>query len=306
MTEFPSMNPHWELFPERPPAAECEALSDGMGFGLIEVPSGRILSMNQRFVKWFRGSSETQSQLTIYELWPECDLQTLAKQAAESAQGFAVITTPPKSAESDVEEYTEQEHVSRLDHNVEVHQMIGRTDQLLVVIKPTTKNIGAISQQGYVDPVTNLPDRRSLETWQAQRRAEANSSPTPYALLFLDLNHFKLVNDRFGHASGDQVLATLAQRWREALRDDDLVVRFGGDEFVVLLDGIRTHEDALPIMNRLLAITCQPLQIGKEELSVSLSIGISLSSETSGDLEEMLSLADRDMYSQKRPNGTLP
>ena len=152
---------------------------------------------------------------------------------------------------------------------------------------------------GYTDAVTGLPDRRVLEGWRQHWRSGKPGGECPHALLFLDLNDFKQINDQHGHACGDSLLAIIAQRWRDSLRNDDLLVRYGGDEFVVLLAGVQSAEEAMPVVERLVNCSTAPIQVEGQDFLVSVSIGMALASSVSVSLEELLASADRDMYAQK-------
>ena len=155
--------------------------------------------------------------------------------------------------------------------------------------------------QASLDVVTGLPDRRSLE--QELRRRFSNPAIS-FALFFVDLDGFKQVNDSRGHLAGDRILREVAQRFHKALRDHDFVARYGGDEFVVLIDGIDYELAAVPILRRLEAAAAQPLGVDLlgegEPVCLSASIGVALSSERHPTPDAMLHAADRGMYAHKR------
>jgi|GEM_PF-2542093 len=152
----------------------------------------------------------------------------------------------------------------------------------------------------YRDVVTNLPDRRALELQRAQWQRESPNGQVPHALLFLDLDNFKQINDSLGHAIGDKVLAILAERWRKSLRARDLMVRYGGDEFVALVTGVRSQQEVQPIVARLERETYLPIQIDEEEIVVCVTIGVALADSSATPLGELLATADKAMYAAKR------
>jgi diguanylate cyclase (GGDEF)-like protein len=148
------------------------------------------------------------------------------------------------------------------------------------------------------DALTGLPDRRAIAAW-FEDRTRRHGRHSSYVALFLDLDHFKEVNDRHGHAAGDAALVELARRWGAAVRDDDLAVRYGGDEFVILLDGVATTEGARPIVDRLLRATQEPIAWQGRLISVSATVGAAVG-ENSSDVREVIARADAEMYAQKQ------
>ncbi len=120
-----------------------------------------------------------------------------------------------------------------------------------------------------------------------------------FAVLFLDLDRFKMINDSLGHTLGDQLLVTIARRLRECVRPDDTVARLGGDEFVVLLDGVQDVEEASTIANRIQESLKSPISLGDHEVVTSASIGIAASSRKYERPEQILRDADLAMYRAK-------
>ena len=149
------------------------------------------------------------------------------------------------------------------------------------------------------DPLTGLINRHQLNI-QLQRTASQLSRPGARhaALLFIDLDRFKLINDSLGHAAGDRVLLLVAERLRSCLRPGDQLARFGGDEFVMLLDDLACAEDAETVATRALAALREPLCFGERCLVVSASIGVAPLLPGQG-LEDALQAADLALYSAK-------
>ena len=150
------------------------------------------------------------------------------------------------------------------------------------------------------DVLTLLPDRRALVDWVATWQRRSAPHAFRWAALFLDLDNFKQVNDRHGHAVGDVALRTLAQRWQTCVRDDDLIVRYGGDEFVVLLRGAVDAADVEPVMVRLHAATAEPVVVDGVSLSLAATVGWAAAAAGESCIEDVIAAADRDMYSRKQ------
>ena len=150
------------------------------------------------------------------------------------------------------------------------------------------------------DPLTGLPNRALLQERLARAMARAQrGADTRFAVLFLDLDHFKRVNDRLGHLLGDQQLIAVARRLEACLRPGDTVARFGGDEFAILLEDITDLSDVTGIAQRLQQHLGRPLRLDSHEVCTTASIGIALSATAYDRPEEILRDADVAMYRAK-------
>jgi len=150
------------------------------------------------------------------------------------------------------------------------------------------------------DTLTGLPNRNMFSEMLGNAVRAANRYPDQrFAVLFVDLDRFKTVNDTFGHHAGDKLLNQVGKRLKLPLRDSDIVARLGGDEFVVLLQKVADREHALVIANNLLEAFSQPIQIDDQEFMVSGSIGISLYGVDAFSEEELMNHADTAMYAAK-------
>jgi diguanylate cyclase (GGDEF)-like protein/PAS domain S-box-containing protein len=157
-----------------------------------------------------------------------------------------------------------------------------------------------LAHRAFYDPLTNLPNRALFldRLRHALRRAQRRRDYL-FAVLFLDVDRFKVINDSLGHMSGDRLLVTIARRLELALRPGDSVARLGGDEFTVLLDDIGDAADAEVVAERIHRELLAPFQIGGQELYTSCSIGIALSSTGYEKPEDILRDADTAMYRAK-------
>lgn len=149
------------------------------------------------------------------------------------------------------------------------------------------------------DVLTGLPNRAHFSQLLAQTILNAQQTRDYFALLFVDLDRFKFVNDTMGHDAGDQLLKELTARFRRSLRTDDVVARFGGDEFIVLLRGVDTSERIAKIARKLLATATLPIQIEAREIRITASIGIACFPTDGDDERTLLKSADIAMYSAK-------
>ena len=149
------------------------------------------------------------------------------------------------------------------------------------------------------DTLTGLPNRSLLQSRIEQAITTAGKRMHRVALLFVDIDHFKQINDTLGHGAGDHLLQSVAKRIRSRLRSEDTVSRIGGDEFVVLLPHIETNRDAAQVAEKLLENFTDPLPAEAAGLAVNFSIGISIYPEDADDAENLLRNADTAMYEAK-------
>ncbi len=149
------------------------------------------------------------------------------------------------------------------------------------------------------DPLTGLPNRTLLQDRLEQAMRLSRYSGLPTAVMFIDLDRFKGINDTLGHEAGDSLLVEIAHRCQDVLRDNETIARQGGDEFVVVLPEISHSQHAVRVARELLATIVQPHKLGAHELSVSASIGIAMYPDDGGSTSELLRNADVAMYRAK-------
>ncbi|MYN43918.1 EAL domain-containing protein [Pseudoduganella sp. FT93W] len=151
----------------------------------------------------------------------------------------------------------------------------------------------------HYDPLTGTPNRRLLTDRMELAIARATRSGRALAVCFIDLDGFKQVNDRLGHAAGDTLLVGVAHHLQHMLRSEDTLARLGGDEFVVLLSDIASPEECMLILDRVLQAITRPVRVEQEAISVTASIGVSLYPTDNSDADALLRHADQAMYLAK-------
>lgn len=156
-----------------------------------------------------------------------------------------------------------------------------------------------VSRLAHRDPLTGLPNRALLLDRLAQAMARADRDGRRAAVLLLDLDRFKEVNDRLGHACGDRVLQGVAARFTEAIRDSDTVARFGGDEFVVVLSDVEGTQAVDRVCSALRGCLARPMAVDGHEVAIGASVGIALYPDDGRTAAALLERADARMYRDK-------
>ncbi len=177
-------------------------------------------------------------------------------------------------------------------------QLIEMLAHFIAIAIERKRDESNIHYLAHFDPLTHLPNRLLLENRAQQSISIAQRAGTPLAVLFLDLDHFKNINDNLGHRVGDALLVELAQRLQKLIRDEDTVSRLGGDEFILVLPD--THPDAAAyVAEKLLAAAAHPYRIQEHELILTASIGIAIYPQNGTDFDTLIKHADVAMYRAK-------
>ena len=157
-----------------------------------------------------------------------------------------------------------------------------------------------LKQMAHYDVLTGLLSRSLLEDRLQQAIAQSQRSKTLVAIAYIDLDGFKEVNDRYGHAAGDELLVLTAQRMKSVLRGVDSLVRIGGDEFVAILTNVDNEEDSEQILNRMLQAVAEDALVGNTVMQISASIGVTICQDSAQDIDALVSEADYAMYKAKQ------
>ncbi len=279
-----------EIGSNRTPLSPIDPI-DGQASLVVAPDSKQILAADFQVSDWLGSTPTISNKNFLADLIPNLDSVYLDKHLATHLKAPCLLQATIKKRDG-----------SNFHAAVHITPLLGPNEtRLLVTIRP----LESLAEYALrCDALTGLPDRRELSAHRSRWQLCASARQVPHALLFMDLDNFKQINDQHGHATGDRLLATLATRWRRCIRDDDLLVRYGGDEFVILLAGVRRRREIDPVVSRLMAATTEPVAIDNQPLRVGATIGIALAEDVSVDLDQLIASADRDMYRQKRRSGT--
>jgi diguanylate cyclase (GGDEF)-like protein/PAS domain S-box-containing protein len=160
-----------------------------------------------------------------------------------------------------------------------------------------------IRHQAQHDPLTDLPNRKLFMDFLALELAQARRNRKSLAVLFLDLDHFKQINDTLGHAAGDLLLQAVAQRLKGCVRESDTVARIGGDEFNVLMPDLIQTNDVGTVVGKIVGVFESPFLLDNVEVSATTSIGVSMFPDDGDSCEELVQKADSAMYLAKQQSG---
>lgn len=258
---------------------------------LILSSEGQIISSNaaakNQFSKQLEGAqAQTRFSDTFY--CPGKDLASLEKMLEKDGcwQGEICAT----------------DHRSFLATINAVKEASGRLTKYVVIIRNEHSRhqmTEALMAKAYHDSLTGLPNRLLFQSRLESAITRSERQFRKVAVLFIDLNKFKPVNDQFGHITGDQVLIDIAQRLQDNFRATDTLARIGGDEFVALID-IEHRDFAGVVADKIVRSLAEPFHIGNKEINIGASIGISVFPSDAGSADDLLQKADEAMYKAKR------
>ena len=265
------------------------------------VPSGlvvvsrdlNVFTVNPSFNKMFSTRSEDVTGRHIEDILPFADLKEAINDALASGK---------ESQDLVLESSSEGNRFFRISISRIKPAEDTAESQVLLVIEDITERKRSeekIIQLANYDNLTGLPNRRLLMNFINQTITLVGRRALYAAVLFIDLDRFKLINDTLGHAAGDELLKEVAERLKKCVRLSDIVGRLGGDEFIALLPDIEQFEDVIIICKRIYSIFEIPVKLGDHEVSVMTSIGISIYPTDGDDGDTLLRKADVAMYRAK-------
>ncbi len=285
----------------------CEltkAIIDNMheSLSLIDVRTFKIIAVNKTFLNEYGYSDESE---------------VLGRSCYEITHRRTEVCAPPDDLCPLIETVTSGEHFT-VEHihyckggekiyaeifTAPIRDENGNIVQVVHVQRNITERKlmeEKIKYQAYHDPLTDLPNRRFFEEIISVEIAKAHRNKERVAILCLDLDRFKEINDTMGHEAGDILLKQVSKRLKACLRESDIIARMGGDEFSVLLADIGRAEDAASIARKIVRSFEQPYQIGDDAISITTSVGICIYPDNSTAIGELLHCADIAMYQAKK------
>jgi diguanylate cyclase (GGDEF)-like protein len=266
----------------------------GEGACLVDPRGWRLVYANPQFVRLVGSSHKSRTELSLFELVPGLETPAVRKLLAELADGKRVEARIDCSAASD-----------RIDGpvgEIRVRRVEAKDGVLLAMVWGASSVAGeheATRREG-IDPLTGLADRGYILDKLEKIIHGDRMEDQRCAVLFIDVDGFKQVNDAYGHLVGDRVLGEVARRLAACVRAVDCVARFGGDEFLVLLERIGGLGEVTPVVRRIQAAFARPISFPQGEITLSVSVGVARAGDDGGTPEALIDAADRAMYAAKR------
>lgn len=239
---------------------------------------------------------EEMKQKTFIELAPSMDPDKLTRMC----ESLVNEIRPLVSFETTFKRKDESTYPAEC--KLQLVEPNGRKPEILVWVQDISERKqmeNTIRQMAYYDSLTGLPNRNLLNDRLAVALANASRNSQKVAILFLDLDHFKTINDSLGHDAGDQLLQQVSLRIKEILRKQDTVARMGGDEFIVLMPGLTDTHHTAKLAEKILDALAPAFKIGDNELYVGCSIGISVFPDDGMEIKTLLKNSDLAMYRAK-------
>ena len=235
--------------------------------------------------------------LLDYQLGPRDGLELIAAAVAAGCHTPIVFLTAETSENVD----TAAMNAGALDYLVKGEITPRSLERSLRYALKLGDTLGQLRQLATTDQLTGLLNRREFDRLLAEEVERSRRFERPLALVLLDLDHFKAINDRHGHPAGDAVLRTVAARITEPVRTIDRVARIGGEEFAVLLMETSLEEEAAAAQRLVEAVRCEPVSVGDGvRLPVTISAGVAVAPKHAEDPAALIQVADKALYSAKR------
>jgi len=268
---------------------------DKIDIGIFIVDDDyRVRYMNTTMMKWFgdqQGKICYSSVANLDEPCPYCKIHEVIKKnkkviyepTTPDGQSFDIVATSVKNSDGTM---SKMEVIRNVTEQKRVQQSLLEQQQML-------------HHQAHHDALTALPNRILFNDRLEQAIQKAKRNNTITALFFIDLDHFKEINDSLGHTVGDEVLKVVTKKLKNSIRKEDTLARLGGDEFTIIIEDLVHGQDASLLAKKILEVLAKPIIIDDNKLYISSSIGISLYPNDGTSTQDLLKYADSAMYKAK-------
>lgn len=265
---------------------------------IIHAEDGEVLGINKA---WVETTGYMHAEIPTIKSWAE---KAYGERAAETLESISRLYTATLRADQGERKIICKDGSTRIWHISAAPVGVladGRRYVVSMALDVTEQKLAQaqIEFLAYHDALTQLPNRLLAKDRMELAILAADRTQTKSALLFLDLDNFKTINDSLGHVVGDALLKQVAIRLRDSVRDTDILSRQGGDEFLIVLGGITDSDAIMVVAEKILESLTQPFDIEHHELSTSLSIGVAVYPDDGSDFDTLLKKADTAMYQAK-------
>lgn len=268
---------------------------------LVVDLNGKIIDLNKQFVKFFQ-----LPDILLEQNNPTLLLQHLLSQMEEPDKYMMMVNSFSKKKDSSSREVLKLNNKQIVECYSKPHQVGGQIVGRVWSFHDITEQIHLkekLEYQANHDTLTELPNRLLLLDRLRQEIERSTRDKTQFAVLFLDLDRFKFINDNLSHEIGDQLLCEIAKRISTNLRKVDTVARLGGDEFVIVIPLIKNEEHVITVAQKLIGLFKHPFQASRHQIKITTSIGISIYPNDGMRINTLLSKADLAMYEAKARGG---
>ena len=268
---------------------------------IVDVATNRFIDVNYTAIAWYGYTRQQFLAMTTNDLLaPEYAQHPGPKAAADHPEGATTVDLKHRRADgSRLDAHVTSISIAREDDKIyvmNVQDMTARNDALARALQSEAQ----LAHDALHDRLTGLPNRSLLNERLATAIVRAREMNRTVAVLFIDVDQFKHVNDTMGHAAGDILLKEIAKRFRSATRQTDCVARMGGDEFIAVFGEIAEVDQFAKVVRDLERVTAEPIHVPGGDITVTCSIGVALFPQDGQDAETLIRNADTAMYQAKR------
>jgi len=267
---------------------------------IINIENLKYLYVNKKASKTLGYTSEELLNMSVLDINPELT-KDVAMSMVKKGLKDGKLLNKTKHQRKDGSIYYVQSLIHPIKYKGEDVFVIFDTDITKQIADEKLLKIQEkeLHKKANYDPLTYLPNRTLLNEKLLQTISQSKKSRLQFALLFIDLDQFKKINDTLGHNVGDIVLIEVASRLKNILREEDVLARLGGDEFTIILKNIKNIKVPAQLSTKIVDAMKEPIMINKQTLFISVSIGISIFPDDSTDKNDLLKFADSAMYKAK-------